>query len=771
MNTKNRRQTNGGKRIGCLLGCLSFVCPHSLAFSSKVETFANQHCMDCHDAGTEEGGFSIEPVFDAALDKAQRAELLSKIIDKVERKEMPPEQEAAYFENDETTSFVDETRKQLLAYFNKKKKSGLGQLRRLRSDHYVNTLQDLLGYPLRNIESILPNDDRSDLHPAEVTDYHLVRYVQAAEEALDYAIGRKPKREQVIALDIDALIKKNLARENKTHIPYIPEKGMMLTRSRVGGFSTTAEVSTTKRIPIAGLYRVRVRVMAHRLPTNFRIAARSSNPTSGQVSGLMGSRPVHKGRAEVGEFTDVEIEAFFNAGDYAVVQKTSETKAPFRINQFELDNEEHNGMWVHTLEATGPLQDEIEAKRHAILGEHPQTRDGAARILGDFLPRALRQPATDEDIKPFLAVYDRAFAKTSDHHQALREALKAVLTSTRFLYRNGGTGPLNDYEIATRLSYFLWSTMPDDALFDLAANGRLRDPQTRAAQIDRMLADTKSEKFIRDFSDYWLQLHRVGETKPGFRTKPKYNAVLEEDIRTETRLFFREILHHDLDVANFLDSDWTMLNENMATLYGLGGRDIEGIEFQRVSLKQKDRRGGLLAQSSFACLTSNGTETQPILRGVWVLKNLLNQPLEPPKNVEPIETDSRGAKSMLDQIRLHRDADACRACHQKIDPLGIALENYGVIGNWRDTYRSKLPIVTRVEEYSDLDGLDGVKAFLKEREHEFKVQLINKLKEYALGREITYYDLDSSRRIADEGESGLRSLIKAIVADESFIVR
>ena len=206
-------------------------------------------------------------------------------------------------------------------------------------------------------------------------------------------------------------------------------------------------------------------------------------------------------------------------------------------------------------------------------------------------------------------------------------------------------------------------------------------------------------------------------------------------------------------------------------LYGLNARNITGSEFRRVALKPKDRRGGLLAQSSFACLTSNGTETQPILRGVWVLQNLLNVPLEPPKNVEPIETDSRGAKTMLEQIRLHREAKACQGCHQKIDPLGIALENYGVVGNWRTQYRSKLPITTTVEEYSDLDGLAGVKAFLAEREEEFEVQLINKLKEYALGREITYYDLHRSRLTSTESGNGLKTILKAIVEDESFLVR
>ncbi len=764
-------QANQGKRI-FLFGQISilFACLHSLALPGVIEDFADKHCMECHDVDTEKGGFNIEPIFDPPTPD-RRADFLSHIIGMVERGEMPPEEKPEFFKSDETKAFIAATGGELLAYFEKKAETRLGHLQRLRSDHYVNTIQSLLGYPLRNIESILPTDDRASLHPAEVTDYHLVRYVKAAEQALGYAINRTSKGEQTIRLDIPALVKRNEKRGARARVPHHPEKGWMLARSRVGGFSTSSEIKTWKPIPLAGLYRVRARVMAHRQPTNFRVAVRSSNPTSNQVSGLMGSTPIHKGRAEVDRFSDIEVDAYFDAGDYPVVQKTSETWAPFRINEFEVDNEKHNGMWVQMLEATGPLPDEIEAKRGAILGNHPPGREGAARVLADFLPRAFRSPVADDDVEPFLEVYDRDLAKSNDHHHALREALKTALASTRFLYRNGGSGPLNSYEIATRLSYFLWSTMPDETLFALAKEGKLSQPEIRAAQVDRMLADAKSERFVRDFTDFWLQLHRVGETKPGFRTKPRYNALLEEDIRTETRLFFREVLHGDLDVASFLDSDWTMLNENMATLYQMTDRDITGIEFRRVTLKPEDQRGGLLAQSSFACLTSNGTETQPILRGVWVLQNLLNQPLEPPKNVEPIETDARGAKTMLEQIRLHRDAEACQGCHQKIDPLGIALENYGVIGNWRTQYRSKLPIVTTVEEYSDLSGIAGVKAFLAEREEEFEVQLINKLKEYALGREITYYDLHRSRHSAAAGKIGLKSLIKAIVADESFLVR
>ena len=737
------------------------------AFAGPIADFADKHCMECHDADSEKGGFNIEPIFDP-LAPAARADLLSDIIGMVERGEMPPKKEDAFFQEEETKAFVAATSGELLAYYDEKKKSALGSVRRLRSRQFVNSIQDLLGYPLANIESILPDDDKARRDPAEVTDFHLARYVRAADGALTYVIGREARGETMMLVTGKKLGSKNPAL--KRLAPRNSEKGVMLIGRRTGRFSTQAEMSAGE-IKQAGLYRVKTRVIGHNGGADFRIAVRSSSPTSNQVAGVMGSRGIHSGTAAADVFTEAEIEAYFDVGDQPVVQKMSSAGGPGNFKRFKIDNPEHTAMWVHSIEVTGPIQEEIETTRQAILGNHPATRDGAAKIIAELLPRAFRGPVSDTEVDPFLDVYDRDFAKNNDHLHALREALKTVLVSSRFLYRNGGDGPLDDYEIATRLSYALWNTTPDETLFNLAAAGRLSTPEAREQQIERMLTDAKSDRFVRRFTDYWLQLHRVGETKPGFRTKPAYDAILEENIRTETRLFFREILHRDLDVADFLDSDWAMLNENMATLYGLAKRGITGPEFRRVALQPDDRRGGLLGQSSFACLTSNGSETQPILRGVWILSNLLNQRLEPPKNVEPIETDARGAKSMLDQIRLHRDAKACQGCHIKIDPLGIALENYGVIGNWRDTYRSDLPIVTTVEEYSDLSGMAGVKEFLAGRKDEFRIQLINKIKEYILGRDITYYDLHRSRLTAAENSGGLKSLLKAIVADESFVVR
>ena len=747
---------------------IPFVCHHSSATPiSPISAFADKHCMECHDSDTEKGGFNIEPIFDP-LPPAARAALLSEIISKVEHREMPPKKEPAFFDEPETKAFVVATGGELLSYFENKKKSALGSVRRLRARQFVNSVQDLLGYPLPNIESILPGDDKARREPAEVTDFHLTRYVRAADRALTYVIGRQARGETTMLVTGKKLGGKNPGLSRLS--PRDPEKGVLLIGRRTGRFSSLAEMSAGE-IKQAGLYRVKTKVMGHHAEAEFRIAVRSSSPTSNQVTGVMGSRPVFSGNAEVGKFTDAEVEAYFDVGDQPVVQKITSAGGPGNFKRFKIDNPEHTAMWVHSIAVTGPIQEEIETTRRVILGDHPANRDGAAKVIGEILPRAFRGPVSEADVEPFLAVYDRDFTKTKDHLHALREALKTVLVSSRFLYRNGGDGPLADYEIATRLSYAFWNTMPDETLSKLAAAGKLNSPEIREQQIDRLLADAKSDRFVRRFTDYWLQLHRVGETKPGFRTKPAYDAILEEDIRTETRQFFREILHRDLKVDNFLDSDWAMLNENMATLYGLKKDDVIGPEFRKVTLRPEDRRGGLLGQSSFACLTSNGSETQPILRGVWILTNLLNQPLEPPKNVEPIETDARGAKSMLDQIRLHRDAKACQGCHIKIDPLGIALENYGVIGNWRETYRSDLPIVTTVEEYSDLSGIGGVKEYLAERKDEFRIQLINKLKEFILGREITYYDLHRSRKLAAENTGGLKTLLKAVVVDESFLVR
>jgi len=394
-------------------------------------------------------------------------------------------------------------------------------------------------------------------------------------------------------------------------------------------------------------------------------------------------------------------------------------------------------------------------------------------VIGALLPRVFRRSVEPAEVETFLEVYDEEIKKSNDHDQAVREALKALFTSSNFLYRQNRKGFLDDYEIANRLSYFLWNSMPDEQLFDLASRGELQKPKVRAGQVERMLANEKSNRFVVDFNNYWLQLHQVGHMRPTVHIPGgvRFDATLKEDYRRETRYFFREILQKDLNVDQFLDADWSMLNENMAKLYRMVDRDITGHEFRKVTFQPEDRRGGVVGHASFLNLTSFSETTRPIARGVWIIEHLMNQPLEPPKGIEPIETDTRGATTVLEQIRKHRDAPACQSCHQKIDPLGIALEHYGVAGHWRKTYKDKVPIVTEVPEYSNVSGIEGIRKLLMKEKEAFRVQLVNKLKQYALGRPMNYYDLDSSRRITKENGPGLKTLIKAIVADETFLIR
>ena len=287
MKRNRERQANVGKRIVSIMlfFCPAFVCPYSIAFANDIENFAKQHCMDCHDAGTATGGFNIEPIFERLAPEA-RADLLSQIIGMVERGEMPPEQESAFFKKADTKAFVAATSGELLAYYNVKKKSSLGSVRRLRSRQFVNSIQDLLGYPLANIESILPDDDKARRDPAEVTDFHLARYVRAADQALVYVIGREAQGETTMLVNGEQLGGKNPGLRRLA--PRDPEKGVMLIGRRTGRFSSLAEMSAGE-IKHAGLYRVKTRVIGHHASAEFRIAVRklkSDQPAGDRRDGI-----------------------------------------------------------------------------------------------------------------------------------------------------------------------------------------------------------------------------------------------------------------------------------------------------------------------------------------------------------------------------------------------------------------------------------------------------------------------------------------------------
>ena len=270
--------------------------------------------------------------------------------------------------------------------------------------------------------------------------------------------------------------------------------------------------------------------------------------------------------------------------------------------------------------------------------------------------------------------------------QAMRAALKGVLISPEFLFLREQPGKLDDFALASRLSYFLWSTMPDDELFALAEQQKLSQPDVLRQQVERMLASPKAAAFTENFVGQWLGLREIDATEPSHIFYPEFDHLLKVSMIRETELFFDEVLKHDLSLTNFVASDFTMLNGRLAKHYGIPG--VEGWEFHKTPLPPDSHRGGVLTMASVLKVTANGTTTSPVLRGAWVLDRILGTPPSPPPDDVPaIDPDIRGATTIREQLAKHRSVESCGVCHRKIDPPGFALESFDCIGGWRDKYR------------------------------------------------------------------------------------
>jgi hypothetical protein len=487
-------------------------------------------------------------------------------------------------------------------------------------------------------------------------------------------------------------------------------------------------------------------------------------------------------------------------------------RLPRRASREELRKDYQGpGLALHWVEVEGPLFEAWPPRGHRVLfGDLPLKEKGrqtfevassdppahAERLLRAFLPKAFRRPVREEDLRPFLEL---AWEEMEQHGATFQEAMlaayQAVLCSPEFLFLRERSKSLDDYEIASRLSYFLWSSMPDEELLALADAGKLREPAVRRAQVERMLDSPKSREFTRNFCGQWLDLRKIEDTTPDRQLYPEFDEQLQEAMLKETELFFEEVIRRDLSVLSFVDSDWTIVNRRLAEHYGLPG--VAGLEFREVALPPDSPRGGVLTQASVLKVTANGTVTSPVLRGAWLLERILGQPpAPPPPNVPALEPDTRGAASIRQQYAAHRQVQACAACHAKIDPHGFALENFDVIGGWRDAYRSigkgaavdRFIDGVRVEyrqgppvEAADVlpDGrsfanVDDYKQLLLDQRDLVARSLCEKLLIYALGRGLTLKDRPVVGRIVERAQAkhyGFRTLIHEIVASESFITK
>lgn len=442
------------------------------------------------------------------------------------------------------------------------------------------------------------------------------------------------------------------------------------------------------------------------------------------------------------------------------------------------------------IEISGPYDvkgaGDTPSQRRIFVCRPATSRDEAAcasKILYTLTRRAFRRDVTAADVQPFLAAYTAARLKQS-FRSSVAAALRDVLLAPDFLFRlefdPAGAAPgtaqrISDWELATRLSFFLWSSIPDDQLLDTARSGRLREKAILGQEVQRMLADPRATTMADNFAEQWLGLRGLGELKPDRQIYPEFDSGLMADFEQETRLFVRSVIHENRSVLDLIGANYSYLNERLARVYGIRG--VIGPGFRRVSLTDYPERGGLLGQGSILLLTSHTTKTSPILRGKWILDNLLNSPPPPPPpGVPPLDESTANGKKLTtrQQIERHRSNAVCASCHSRMDPWGFALENFDVVGKWRTRDEGgTIDSSARLPNGETFSGPEGLKRVLLSRPA-FVEATVTRLLTYALGRKLDSRDQPAIRGILRQTEAGgyrFQDLIEAIVNSVPFQMR
>jgi hypothetical protein len=421
-------------------------------------------------------------------------------------------------------------------------------------------------------------------------------------------------------------------------------------------------------------------------------------------------------------------------------------------------------------------------------------RQDAERLIRAFLPLAFRRPVSEELERYYVNIVHTALDNKVAFPEAMIQGYKAALCSPHFLFlaeHVGPNGKLDDYAIASRLSYFLWSSLPDDELFKLAAKGELTKPAVLRAQTERLLNDPKARRFTANFAGQWLDLRNINATSPDPQIYGEFDDFLFWSMPRETELFFEEVLGNDLSVLDFVHSDWTFLNQRLAKHYGIA--DVAGGELRKVKLPPGSHRGGVLTQASVLKVTADGTRTSPVLRGKWVLDRIIGQPPSPPPpDVPAIEPDIRGATTIRQQLDKHRNTPACASCHKAIDPPGFALENFDVIGGWRDHYRGTRGTEVDLPNYPGrkifkglavekggqtpegkaFKDIDEYKQILLADKDQLARNVVDKLMVYATGADIQFADREVVEQLvakSREKNYPFRSLLREVVQSRVFL--
>lgn len=757
----------------------SIEMSRAVEFEAVASSFVQEHCIKCHGPDKEKGDMRLDRLgFD--LDDVETALTWQDVVDIINLGEMPPEKEPR--PDSEVLDTFLETVQSAINLAAERSNVGTGpQIRRLSHSAMDNSMRDLLGMGIDgSLSKDLPDDPEVD---------GFDNLAQTMELSLE-ALSQIQTNAQIISRQ--ALMRSKDLRDERVYELKKLSTGRKV--EQLGKFKAAFSNTFPHTFgiwpqnfvaPFPGIYRISVDAFAldnrkllspgeappkltgkknSRLvkplkpDTLLEVALVAARPEDPEAN-LEGKnfRPDRTGRI-VGRFyisrklARYELPVELDEGEmvhvvYASVKRSvNPPKVMFKGNERFIGE----ALYVNRVGVAGPVQDVWPSKAHeALLGGQTKkiARKEAEERIRSFLAKAFRRPVSKETVAMYLKLYDET-AKESGIEGAMGRVVEATLCSPRFLmnYEEGDGG--DDWALANRLSYFLWNSMPDDELFELAASGEIRDRKVMNRQVARLLADPKSQRFVEDFVGQWLGVNKLGEMQPDRRLFPRYSKALEDSMRSETELFFRLIMDNNLPISNFIDSDFTVVNEVLAKHYGLEG--VKGGNFRVVELDAKSPRGGVLSQGSILTLTSNGTRTSPIVRGIWVLERILGSPPNPPPpDVEPLEPDVRGSKTIKDMLAKHREVETCNECHRKIDPWGFAMENFDPVGVWRDHYGGysikdedgkwvkvrevKVDASTRMVDGTKIKNFEKIKEYLVSNDKRLAIALAEKLMSYALG--------------------------------------
>ncbi len=735
-----------------------------ISYEKDIKPILVEFCYDCHADGTKKGGVALDEQKDLALLLKER-KLWADVAKNTEQRLMPPEKKAQ--PTQEQRDLISEwVKKEIFKADPKNPDPGRVTIRRLNRVEYNNTIRDLVGVDF----------DPADDFPADDSGYGfdnigdvlslspimMEKYMKAAQNILDKAI-------------VVGLPKPPSTRFGATRLAGGTPQG----EGRI--LVSNGEMFFNYKFPADGEYFIYVRAYGHQGgPQPVKMAVRYAGKDLKQFD----VREVEDNPATF----EVKFTAKAGDGRIAVAFLNDYFLAPPAKDKKKRTID--TNLIINYVDVAGPINtvNPVYPDTHnTIFFKKPtgtDDRDAVGReLVKSFAARAFRRPVTDDELTRLMAIYGLAEKNKEPFEASVKLALQAVLVSPNFLFRGEiqpepdnpkKAHPINEYALASRLSYFLWSSMPDTELLDYARRGELR--RNLGFQVQRMLRDNKAKALVENFAGQWLMLRNLDVVSPDPKTYPEWDESLKGLMRKETEMFFENIMREDRSILEFLTADYTFVNERLAEHYNLGG--VVGDKFQKVSLAGT-QRSGILTHGSILTITSNPTRTSPVKRGLWVLENLLATPPPPaPPDVPALDDPSKEAVKGSLRVRLekHRADAGCASCHARMDPLGFGLENFDGIGGWREKDEGfKIDPAGKLVSGETFAGPNELNKILaSQKREEFLHCMAEKMLIYALGRGMEWYDKPTQEQIAAEVKAGnykFSSLIMSVVKSVPFQLR